>query len=131
MLLGCWIMITFALSWRLIFVSLLIQPALCQAYECKEGIASAPLQTKVSGLDCLQRIQAKACAPAGKAVKTSSVIMSNASPNIDFESELKNVDGGCVEAKLKVWSRNEIGLSILHYCPDGFYEGRLQITYCR
>jgi hypothetical protein len=126
-------MITFTSRRPAILASfLLVLPASCLAQGCKIGTASAPLHAAVGGGQvCLQKVKAKVCAPAGKVIKSSSVKDLSASPNLDFKSEVKNIDGGCVEATVTVWARNVMGPPIWQYCPEGSYEGRAELFYCR
>ena len=107
-------------------------PAVCQARDCKTGSASAPLHAAVGGKQgCSQKIEVKVCAPAGKPVNSSSVRDLSASPNIEFDKEVKNVDGGCVLATVTVRARNIIGPPIWEYCSEGSYEGQVELAYCR
>ncbi|MGO8777382.1 MAG: hypothetical protein ACLQKK_00440 [Rhodomicrobium sp.] len=120
---GCWLILGCFLA---------LPPALCHAHGCKIEMVSAAVHAVVSaGQGCSQKVEVKVCAPAGKAIKSSSVKGLSASPNIDFNSEVKDAGGGCVEAKVMVWSRSTIGPAFLAYCPEGSYDGRVELTYCR
>jgi hypothetical protein len=108
---------------------LLVAPAPCPAHECKSGTASAPLHVAAGGgQGCSHIVEVKVCAPAGKAVKSSSVRDLSASPS---DNELRNVDGGCVQATVTVRARNVIGPPIWQFCSEGSYEGRAELIYCR
>lgn len=126
-------MMTFALGRPLIFLCflpLLLAP--CHARDCKTETASALLQAAVgSGHGCSEKAEVKVCAPAGKTVKTWSVRDVSATPNIDYDKEVKNLGGGCVQVSVTVRARSVIGPSFLEYCPQGSYEGRVELIHCR
>ena len=125
-------MITFASSRALTLVCFLVLPPLCHAHECKIGTATAPLHAAIGGgHGCSQKLEVKVCAPAGKALKSSSVKDLNASPNIDFKSEVRNAGNGCAEAEVIVRARTVMGPAIWEYCQVGSYDGRVELTYCR
>jgi hypothetical protein len=110
----------------------LLLPALGQARACKIETASAPVHATVSAKHgCLQKVEAKVCAPSGKTPKSSAVRDLNASPNVDFKSEVNAAGGGCVEGTVTVRARDVIGPPFLQYCSEGIYEGRLEVLYCR
>ncbi len=82
------------------------------------------------GHGCSAKGEVKVCAPAGKKVKSWSVKDVSVTPNIEFDKQLRNV-GSCVEASVTVRARNVIGPSFMEYCPQGAYEGRVELIYCR
>ncbi len=124
-------MIAFALSRPLTFGCFLLLPSISYAHGCRIETASAPLHAAVGGgQGCSQKVEVKVCAPTGKVPKASSIKDIKISPNVDVESEAKNVDGGCVEAKVTVRSRTVMGPPIWEFCQEGSYEGRLELAYC-
>jgi hypothetical protein len=126
-------MLTFASNCPLTLAFfLLLAPAPCPAQECKIGTASAPLHAAVGGgQGCSHIFEVKVCAPAGKVIKSSSVRDLSASPTIEFDKELRNVDSGCVQAIVTVRAHSVIGPPIWQYCAEGSYEGRAELIYCR
>jgi hypothetical protein len=119
-------------SGSLLALAFLLPPTLCLARECKNATASAPLRASVGGVqNCSQSAGVKVCAPSGKAIKSSSIRDVSASPNIDFNKEVKNADGGCITATVTVRARSAIGPPFLLYCSEGSYEGRVELIYCR
>ena len=110
----------------------LLLPSLCHAHECRIETASTPIHAAVGGgHGCSQQVEVKVCAPPGKMLRSPMVRDLNISPNIDVSNEVKNVDGGCIEAKVIVRARNVIGPPIWQYCPEGSYDGRVELAYCR
>lgn len=113
------------------FFFILAPISISHARECRTGTASAPLHVTVGGGHaCAQKIEVKVCAPAGKKIKSSSIRDQNISPNIELDRQIQSADENCVAAKLSVWSRDVIGPPFLEYCPEGAYEGAIEVAYC-
>ena len=94
--------------------------------------ASAPLHAVVgSSQGCEQVVEVKVCAPAGKTPHSSSIKDLKVSSNIEVENEVENVDGSCIKARVKVWSRTVMGPPIWQYCQEGFYNGVAELAYCQ
>jgi hypothetical protein len=77
----------------------------------------------------LHKVEVKVCAPAGKAVKSLAVKDVSASPNINFDKEVRNVGGGCIGAMVTVRARSVIRPPIWRYCAEGTYEGRAELIW--
>ena len=126
-----WFMEASALKWPLILVCLFL-PALCHARDCWTKTATAPVHAAIgSGPGCALIVEEKLCAPPGKAPVASAVKELKASPNVEAENQIRNLDGGCIEAKVTVRSRSVVGPPIWEYCEDGTYDALVELSYCQ
>ena len=122
----------YALECSLTLACFLLLTSLCYARDCRTKTASAPLHAAVgSSQGCAQVLEVKVCAPAGKTPNSSSIKDLKVSSNIEVENEVKNIDGGCIEAKVTVRSRTVMGPPIWRYCQEGSYDGVAELTYCQ
>ena len=122
----------YALKWSVTFGCLLLLTPLCHARDCRMKTASTPLHAAVgSSTGCAQIAEVKVCAPAGKTPNSSSIKDVKVSDNVEVENEVKNVDGGCIEAKVTVRSRTVMGPPIWEYCKEGSYDGVAELVYCQ
>jgi len=122
----------YALKWSVTFGCLLLLTPLCHARDCRMKTESAPLHAAVgSSTGCAQIAEVKVCAPAGKTPSSSSIKDIKVTDNVEVENEVKNVDGGCIEAKVTVRSRTVMGPPIWEYCKDGSYDGVAELVYCQ
>jgi hypothetical protein len=107
-------------------------PLACYA-DCRIQTARTPLRAVVGGgQGCSHIIEAKLCAPVGKAIKSSEIKDLNISPNVELaDREIRTLDGNCVQARLTVRARTIYGSVFWQVCSEGSYDGRIDLAYCR